>query len=63
MNRRRLVPVSTSSIDHELDDSEFEADMAFLYGLADALFEFATPAQIAKMAEDARISVTGVAQS
>lgn len=55
--------MSTSSIDHELDDSEFEADMAFLYGLADALFEFATPAQIAKMAEDARISVTGVAQS
>jgi len=33
------------------DTSEFDADMAFLYGLADALFEFAPPAVLRAIAE------------
>jgi hypothetical protein len=37
-------------------DAEFDADMAYLRGMASALFEFATPAHIAKIAEDAGIS-------
>jgi hypothetical protein len=38
------------------EDAEFDADMAYLRGMASALFEFATPAHIAKIADNAGIS-------
>lgn len=37
-------------------DAEFNADMAYLRGLAAALFEHGTPAHITKIATDAGIS-------
>jgi hypothetical protein len=40
----------------DLTDDEFDADMAYLRGLTDALFEHATPAHITKLAEAAGIS-------
>lgn len=41
---------------HDADQAEFDADMAYLRGMAGALLEFATPAQMAKLAENAGIA-------
>lgn len=43
---------------HAVDggQAEFDADMAYLRGMAGALLEFATPAHMAKLAENAGIA-------